>query len=372
MKLVVRNFFKAFLQNIFLPIIYFMFCYQKIDNNLVIFADAKSNGINYSIFSIYKAVKKRNYNIKIHNVNYSELNFLEKIKYIMRFMHDYAKAKVVFINDYFLPVASCNKREKTIVVQLWHASGVLKKFGYDVAEDLGNGFSSLCPTKNWNYVTVSSKYCIPFFQKAFRLYGDQVVDTGSSRTDIFFDSNFQEICKKEFYETYPEYIGKKIILWAPTFRGDVTNYDVEGIEEIKRLMKQLPEDYKVIIKLHPRIKNNGDIEQCDFDTDRLYAVTDLLITDFSSIIFDFILLKKKIIFFSTDYDYYLAQRGLYIDIEKNFNIPVIKSVDNLCKAVIETMGKELDKHDYEKYIKLFLDKCDGKASQRILNLIDQD
>lgn len=94
----------------------------------------------------------------------------------------------------------------------------LKKFGYDSEEDISSHFKGSV-TRNFDLITVSSKECVKAFVSAFRLKEDIVKPLGVSRTDVFFDESYNEQCRREFFERYPDYKGKKIVLYAPTFRG---------------------------------------------------------------------------------------------------------------------------------------------------------
>lgn len=103
-----------------------------------------------------KLLEKGDYKIQGYFVDYRSLTITKLLSEMLRFMELYSRARCVFICDNFLPVASCRKRKETIVVQLWHAAGALKKFGYDSADDIpgwypGNVF------KNYDLVTVSGK-----------------------------------------------------------------------------------------------------------------------------------------------------------------------------------------------------------------------
>lgn len=372
-KLFIRNLIKAILQFGILPIVYKVYKKKNIQENLVIFADSKNDGIPYSMFAMYKTINNTGkYEVKILCSDYSKLNILEKAKEINRFMKLYANAKYVFICDYFLPVSSCNKRKETKVIQLWHASGVLKKFGYDAYDDLKGKKYFHNPTKNMDYIFVSSDFCVEFFCSAFNFKKDKVVPLGTSRTDLLFEEEYRKRCIFNFYKKYPNLKEKKIILWAPSFRGNIAGLFLNGYEEIKKLQKKLPEEYKVIIKVHPHLKDKYGIDNCDIATNELYPVADLLITDYSSILFDFILLKKKIILFVPDYEEYKNSRGIYIDVKKEFDFSIVIKNEDLSYLVMKQMENSNYYKNYEEYKNKFLINCNGKVSERILNFLNLD
>lgn len=371
-KLFIRNLIKAILQFCILPLVYIFYKNRKIQENLVIFADSKNDGIPYSMLAMYETVKNTSkYEIKVLCINYSKLSILKKAKAIIEFMKLYANAKYVFICDYFLPVSSCNKRKETKVIQLWHSSGLQKKFGYDAIDDLGKIF--LCkPTKNFDLVSVSSEFIKKYFVKAWKLRKENVKAFGTSRTDILFDEKYKEFCINNFYKLYPDAKNKKIILWAPTFRGNATDGKLVGINDILEISKKISDKYYFIIKLHPHLKEKPLYDTCLLNTEKLYFVTDILITDYSSIMYDFLLLDKKIILYIPDYDNYISRRGLYVDYFSEFKFPIIKNKKELSDFILNYINIAAKNPNFENYKRKYIAANDGLASQRILNYLLAD
>lgn len=218
-KIVIRQFVKMAVQNFLLPLLYRAFRLQSVQKGLVVFADAHHFTAPASMELLVKEVKRRG-NRKVIELydDYQQISFLRLLRRMVVFMAYYAKAQYVVICDNFLPVASCKKRKGTTVIQLWHGCGALKKFGYDTTGDIpsyykGNVF------QNCDIVTVSAPACVPHFQTAMRLPADVFRPFGVCRTDKFFKKKYNEACKKLFAKRYPDALGKKIVLWAPTFRG---------------------------------------------------------------------------------------------------------------------------------------------------------
>ncbi len=132
----------------------------------------------------------------------------------------------------------------------------------------------------FDLITVSSKECVKAFVSAFRLKEDIVKPLGVSRTDVFFDESYNEQCRREFFERYPDYKGKKIVLYAPTFRGMLWIVIAWARYAAELEKKSLGEAWKVIIKMHPRL--HSGLTNCDIATNRLMPVADVLVTDYSS------------------------------------------------------------------------------------------
>ncbi len=362
----IKQLIKMVFQNGILPIIYWMHSRGKINERLVIFADAHHDSIPYSMEEMYQRVKELDVEVVTCCTNYKTHSALQIFGSMRRFMKLYGKAKYVFICDNFLPVSSCKKRQETEVIQLWHAGGILKKFAYDTNRDIpayykGNVF------KNYTLVTTSADCCRDVYISAMRTPPDKVKGTGLSRTDRFFREDYLEQCRKEFYESYPEAKGKKLALWAPTFRGNAANPELVGLEEVKQLQQELGEEWYVIIKVHPHIDTIKKTSNCDIQTERLLPVIDLLISDYSSVIFDYVLLEKPLVLYVPDLDYYVENQELYIDFDEMPGI-IVKEYKELAKNVIN----EYSHYDMEKmrvFRETYMQACDGHATERILKTI---
>ncbi len=367
MSIDLRELEKAILQYFVLPLAYKWFCRGKISPCKVLFADSKNDGIPYNLRSMYQEARKRGYECIDFCYNFATMSAWRKLCTSLAFMKQYATAKYVFISDYYLPVSSCYKRKETKVIQLWHASGLQKMFGYDAEDDLKH-LKLTNPVRNFDLVCVSAENMKQVIMKNWRLPPEKIRVLGSSRTDILFDKNYLAACREKFYQHYPEAEGKKVVLWAPTFRGKGYEADIVGIEDIYAVKQLLNEEWFFIVKLHPNIQHKFNFVACDFHTEELYQVTDLLITDYSSVFYDYLLLKTKVIFFVPDYEEYKEKRGLYVEYADEFSYPIVKNQKELFNAIkgyskIDDTGVS----DYkEKYIKM----NDGKASKRIVDFLE--
>ena len=367
MKLDFRELEKALLQYVILPFAYKLFSRKEIQSQKVLFADSKHNGISYNLRSMHQEARNRGFTCIDICYDFEKLSAWQKLCTSIAFMKQYATAKYVFIADYYLPVSSCHKRKGTTVIQLWHASGLQKKFGYDSDEDLRN-LTMINPVKNFDLVSVSAECVKQVMEQNWKLPADRIKVLGSSRTDILFDKDYLLKCREKFYSLYPEASGKKIILWAPTFRGKGYKAQIKGVEDICYVKEKLGEDYFFITKLHPNISRAHKLDSCSLNTEELYAVTDLLITDYSSVFYDYLLVKTDVIFFVPDYEEYKEDRGLYIDYRKEFKYPFVRTRHELQVAILEY--HEVDANDIQQYKEKFLTMNDGKSSNRIWNCLN--
>lgn len=366
---VVKQFLKMFLQHIILPVIYAFWrvIYFRKNLDLIVFADAHHETMPYSMKNVYDEIVRRGYTVTAEIHDYRKMSQLKTFALAVRFMKIYAQAKVVFICDNFFPVVSCRKSSQTKVVQLWHSCGLLKKMGYDTNEDIpkyyiGNVY------KNYDLVTVSAPACVEHFTRAMRQKEGVVQALGVSRTDTYYDQAWTCFCKKQFYEKYPEAVGKKVVLWAPTFRGNAGAPYQVGTEAILQLEKDLGAEYFVIRKVHPHIETKYHLSNCSIPSEQLLPVTDLMITDYSSILFDYLFFKKPYVLFAPDMEEYVDKRGFYAEYDSLSPYVVIDEND-LKQNVLEAL-KEGNDEWVEKQFDYHISSCDGHVTERILKYLN--
>ncbi len=367
MKKKLRQILKMTVQNIVLPVAYRLCCLQKIQPGLVILADGHCTKRPERMQLIYEGLQQRNYDVMEWYVDFQSMNYIKAMGKMLDFMKCYARANYVVISDNFLPVSSCKKRKETYVVQLWHGCGAFKKFGYDTEDDIpasyvGNVF------RNYDLVPVSGPRSIEPFTSAMRLEKDVCQPVGVSATDVYFDDNYNQECREAFYDQYPETQGKSILLWAPTFRGNAGDPKGCGVEMIQKVTERLGENWHVIIKYHPHMEAKGMESTTDIPTERLLPVVDLLITDYSSVIFPYAIYKKPILFFAPDLDTYWSQRGFYLEYEE---LPgrIAKNEDELLEG-IEQVDAWFDGDKMHAFYCEYMVGCDGTATERILDKLD--
>lgn len=356
-------------QSVLLPFVYRISRPKQIQKGLVIFADAHNNKVPSSMEPLVKEVKRRG-NMQVMEIydDYQQISFLRLLKRMLYFMKYYAGAEYVVICDNFLPVSSCKKRKGTKVIQLWHGCGAFKKFGYDTTDDIpafykGNVF------RNYDVVTVSAPGCAPHFQSAMRLLPEVFRPFGVCRTDKFFDADYNKACRELFYRQYPQAEGKKIVLWAPTFRGSPADPKLELYEDIVEFSRQAAQELFVIIKVHPHLAKKYPYDNCSLSTDQLLPVTDLLITDYSSIIFEYCIYKKPMLFYAPDMETYGVERGFYLDYHALPGSIVTDKQQLLPEAMRVLMHAEEEAKAVEAFYEEYMSGCDGHVTKRMADKI---
>lgn len=356
-------------QHVILPAVYAVYRQKKVRANLVVFADAHNKQLPFSMTCLYEAVRCREYEIALCCDDYAALGIAARLLRAVRFMKLYAQARYVFICDGFLPAASCDKRKETMLVQLWHGGGMLKKFGYD-ADDIPDMFRGHV-YKNCDVVTVSSEVCVEAFAGAMRLPRSCVRATGTSRTDVYFDADYIEGCREEFRQKHPEAADKKIVVWAPTFRGSsfapACSTDFERVlAGIKKLEEE--KDVAVFRIGHPHQEKTIRLTNCKMPSERLLPLADVLITDYSSILFDYLLFEKPLVLFAPDLPHYEETRGFYLEY-RSLPGTLVEDAQELVTAVRRALSGLGGRPQALREARMqYMKWCDGKATQRICNM----
>jgi len=276
--------------------------------------------------------------------------------------------------------AYVRKRKNQYYIQTWHGGLGLKKIERDVEEKLPE-YYIICAkndSKMTDYMISNCKHIENLYKTVF-WYSGEVAALGSPRNDIFFKQELSKELNVKIRNKYNIPIDKKIILYAPTFRDnyefDYTNIDYERI--IEQISRKYNDDYVFAVRLHPKLAGKYNFEDkkniYDFtdypDAYELLLAVDELISDYSSIFFDFMYLNRPIYLYAPDYDAYMGDRGLYFDYKK-LPFPIAYSKEELTEKIVnndyENKIEEINKFKSENEL---LD--DGHASERVCNLIEE-
>lgn len=359
---------KKVIVHFILGFINYLFCWGKIQDDKITFISYKSKTLEKDFKLIAKKLEKEErYNLVYILTKYKN-TFIGNVKYLyncIKQLYHVNTSKVVIL-DYNNFVVSNFKKKETKVVQVWHASGAIKKFGNDIKRDY--------PIKNYDYVLSTSTCWKDIYSKAFNVNKENVLPLGIPRTDSLFSKEKLDKYKRSILEKYPEIKNKKIILYAPTFRGDpINNVEYQKID-LRYMKNQLGNEYVIIYKLHPWLEdisilqNNckGIINGNKDGIRKLFSITDYLICDYSAIIFDFSILEKPMIFYAPDLDEYKKNRGIYEEYEEIMPGPICKTE----KEIVDIIKN--DKFPIERikeFKSKYFDYKDGKSTQRVSEFI---
>ena len=293
-----------------------------------------------------------------------------------------AKAKY-WVNNILFPVKE--KRHNTVYLQTWHGTP-LKKLGFDIEcegpekQAFGNLYKE---SQNWDYFLTDNDYGEEKLVNAFR-FKKKVIKKGYPINDIYYVDELKNRAIEKLHKEYPVTAEKKVILYAPTWRdlqGDyVRGYDFELPFDVGELYDKFGDEYVILVKLHHLIADSLEIDDKykDFllnvsdkeDIMELLCVTDVLITDYSSVFYDFASAKKPMLFYMYDLDEYINEtRGLYVGVE-TLPGPILKNNEELIDAL-----ENIDKYNYEnsKKLKDFCEDmakyCHGTSCKDVLDIV---
>lgn len=286
------------------------------------------------------------------------------------------RADYIFVDDFHPLIYTVKFHDKQELIQVWHACGAFKTVGYSRAGKKGGPFFDSLVHRNYTKATVSSETDIPFYAEAFGIKETNILPTGVPRTDIFFDEQYKTRIINHMNRELPIIQGKKVVLFAPTFRGAGANsahYPFFKIN-IQALAEYCYNNNAVVLfKMHPFVKNKfvipnqykdifQDVANYREVNDILF-ITDILITDYSSLIYEYSIMEKSMLFYAFDLEDYISTRDFYEPYESFVPGKIVKTFDQLIDA--------LNHNDFEQHkVKPFLDKHfkyqDGRSSERIV------
>lgn len=336
----------------------------KIKENQVAFISLESRHLDSDMKLIYDELEKRkDVVLKKVVIEYDQQGIKQNFLYMLNcikqlFVINTSHVVIIRDNNY---VVSTFKREGVQVIQVWHACGAIKKFG--------NALPRKYPIKNYDYIIANSPYWKKPYSEAFAVKEENVVVTGMPRVDCLFNQNYLKQSKEKLLRKYPQLVGKKIILYAPTFRGNIyKGFSMLPFDGIK-FIESFDENTYLLYKLHPLLKDISlpqhprILDVCHEDTHELFTLSDVLISDYSSIVFDYALLNKPLYFYTPDLNDYLKDVGCYVK-KEDLPIEVALTMNELIEAIQVPY-----KGNIEAFKNKFFTYQDGKNTKRVVELI---
>lgn len=305
-------------------------------------------------------------------------NAIQVKRFSLEYFYYLSRAKY-WVSNSRLPLY-LTKKKGNIYLQTWHGTP-LKTLVFDIDEifsaDAKYKEHFYEQSRRWDYLVSPNTYSTNIFRRAFK-YDGEMLEFGYPRNDILYTkNNEQEILDLKIKMNIP--LDKKTILYAPTWRDDDYmsrgNYNFSLQLDLKDVKDKLGEDYIILLRTHYHVTNQLDLSGFDDfvfdfssydDIAELYLVSDMLITDYSSVFFDYANLKRPILFYMYDIEKYRDDiRGLYIDVEKELPGPILKETSEVIESIsninqINIKYKSRYKDFYEKFCKW----DDGTATEK--------
>ncbi|HET7828621.1 MAG TPA: CDP-glycerol glycerophosphotransferase family protein [Candidatus Limnocylindrales bacterium] len=293
-----------------------------------------------------------------------------------------ATARLFVVDDYFFPMYVIRPRRGTARVQTWHAAGAFKKIGYSVLDKSFGADEALVSRvaihSNYDLCLMPSAAATVHYMEAFRQPRERFSSAlGLPRTDLFFDPAHRTRAEAAIRARYDLPAGRRVLLYAPTFRGDTMHaarYD--DSLDLGVMRRALGDEWVVLLRLHPFVRRAVEIgpELAPFvrdvsdwpDMNELMFVADLLVTDYSSAIFEYALLARPMAFLAPDADAYERERGFYLDFRRDMPGPIFETTEALAAWIA---AGDLDPARSVAFARESFDVADGHASERFVDRV---
>jgi CDP-glycerol glycerophosphotransferase len=308
----------------------------------------------------------------------------KKIKrFSLRYYYYLARCKYMVFNSR-QPVWAL-KREDSVFLQTWHGTP-LKKLVFDI-EDINSATPKYKQqvykqSRAWDYLIAANGFSSETFKRCF-LFDNTMLETGYPRNDILHSPDRDQIAaiiRKRL--GIPK--DKKTILYAPTWRDDEFygkgQYKFELHLNLDLMRRELGDDYVLLLRTHYFIADSLDVSALTGfaynlskydDISELYLISDILITDYSSVFYDFANLKRPMLFFTYDLEKYRdVLRGFYIDIEKEVPGPLVFTSEEVIDSIknIDIIEQQYEER-YKGFYNRFCGWEDGHASKKVVESV---
>ena len=348
----------------------FIYAFLKLlpTNNKVVMISRFHRTTSVDFKLLIEEINNINYKTKVIVLNHKLRSKKLLIIDVLKEMYHLATSKAAIIDSYIIPVSVLKHKRKLVIVQIWHAIGVTKKFGYEAIgtkEGVPRDMARIMHLhENYTYITTGGKKSVPIYKDCFKTDA-KVLNCGLPRMDYLVNWENQINVKNKLFVENPSLLRKKNILYTPTFRkGAIIPYNdiIEKVDFKK---------YNLIIKKHPldksKIKDERVLFLEGYDTLDLLFIADYLITDYSAICFEAALLDIPMFFYTYDINIYNKNRGLYIDMMKDAPGFSSKNAGDIISAIEK---KKYNLQVIRDFKNEHLDYVDGTCGKRIVSLLN--
>jgi teichoic acid glycerol-phosphate primase len=318
---------------------------------------------------------------KLLTQNTKAIHFTKNLKNWINAVYHISTSKVIIVDNYYGFLAAMRFKENVECIQIWHAAGALKTFGFADKSTLTRSKRANKRFKRvyskFHKIVVGSEKMAEIYFDAFDAAPENILRTGIPRTDFFFNKKKIAGRRAKVLKKYPSFEGKKIILYAPTFRDGLMNADQMPLD-VEKMYMEFKDEYLLLIKTHPSVNNSNRYEEqypefaYNLSSYRrvndLLVVADYLITDYSSIPFEYAILQKPMIFFDYDYEQYKIERGLIPDYKKIVPGPIAYNTEQIAKIIQEN---NFNMDQIREFSKDWNTYSDGHSSKRLAGYVVQ-
>ena len=344
----------------------------------ILFLTEKDDKLPLNMQELYNKMKERGLD-KEYTIDFSLRN-TETMEYSKwssaKMIAKIGRANTIIVDDHIPFFDNFVLDEDVKMIQIWHAGAGFKGVGYSRWGHYGCPGIFSCH-RQYTYCISGSKEISHFFSEQFGILDEQIIPTGMPRMDSYLDENVRKDATKRIYDTYPILKDRKVILFAPTYRGQNRKnayYPYELIDFEGLYSYAGKHNAVVLFKMHPWVEGDVPIEEKYKDRfvsmnsypniNELFYVTDLLITDYSSSMYEFLLMNKPMLFFPFDKNQYSVSRGFHRDYDSNVPGKICYTFEEILKAL------ENEDYEYEKVgqmLSKYFDNVDTHNCDRIID-----
>lgn len=344
----------------------------------ILFLTEKDEKLALNMAAVYNRMKERGidkeYRIEfsLRNTENKEYSKFSSAKMIAKI----AKASVIIVDDHIPFFDNFLLDRDVVLIQIWHAGAGFKGVGYSRWGHYGCPGIFSCH-RQYTYCISPSKAIRHFFSEQFGILDEQIIPTGMARMDSYMDPDVRKETTERIYRDYPMLKDKKVVLFAPTYRGQNRKtayypYELIDFDGLYRYAQE--KDAVVLFKMHPWVPGDVPIDEKYADRflsmntypniNELFYVTDLLITDYSSSMYEFLLMKKPMLFFPFDKNQYSVSRGFHRDYDSNVPGKICYTFDELLSAM---NAEDYEFEKVQEMLSKYFDNVDTHNCDRIID-----
>ena len=360
------------LASLFLRILGFFFDRLPIRDRVVL-ATARLSYLEGNLAFIHAEIRRARPDARItlllEPYSYGLAGKLTYLARLVRGTYLLRTSSLFVVDNAYLPVHVAPHRRGTTVVQVWHGVGALKRFGADTTTGLTEPERSFLH-HFYDFVVCAGEAARKPYAAALRTPVDRVLPLGVARTDFFFDEAAMAAARERVLTAYPRLRAGRVILFAPTFRGRGRDKHAGPGFDPVALKAELPKDHILALKTHPNL-DVSKVSTAGFDVvldpaieiNDVFTATDVLVTDYSSSIYEWALLRRPLVILTEDLAEYERDPGLYLDARTDLVGELVADPSGLATAIANA---RVDPAAWAAFVERRIDACDGHASARFV------
>ena len=341
--------------------------------NRVVLATARLDHLEGNLLAIHDAVRRLRPDadlvLLLEPYGYGLGAKLRYLARTVRGVYHVRTAGLVVIDNAWLPVHVAPHPARTTVVQVWHATGALKRFGVDTVVPPAQPERTFLH-RHYDWVVTSGERSREPWSRALRTPVHRVIALGSPRTDVFFDAEAVAAARWRVNAAHPGLADRRLVLWAPTFRGRGRARTGSAGIDGTRLRALLPDGWVLAIKTHPNVDPAVQstagfdvVGRPDEDLNDWLCAADVLVTDYSSSLFEWALLRRPLVLAVEDLEAYELDPGLYLDVRTELVGAKVGDTEAAARAIVDG---NIDQAAWDGFIDAHMGACDGRAAERFV------